>query len=529
MASINRRNLLTRGLGTAAGVLVGSEIANGLVTAPGGRSFVKPVAGIFGIHVVDSQTGRGIPLVELRTVSQVRYVTDSAGYAAITDPALMNQHVYFFISSPGYTFPKDGFGYSGVGLDVKPDSIARISMHRQNIAQRIYRITGEGIYADSVQLGIKPPVDAPLLNGQVMGQDSCLATVYKGRIFWIWGDTARPGYPLGNFRTSGAVSDLTAHGGLNPDMGINLRYFTDASGFCRAMCPLPDEPGGVVWLDGLTTVPDRNGTAQLVARYSRRQGMGKIYEQGLVVWNQKASVFEKYHVYPLQEHWRFPTGHPAAYREKQREYRLFSPQFPTVRAPAAIDALADGHQYEAFTCLIPGTRYARRESRVERNTAGNVVWAWKRNTPPLNSAEERELISLGLLKPDEAHFQLVDAHSRQPLMIQNGSFFWNNFLKRWIMIAVQRGGDSFLGEIWFAAAAQPIGPWRLAHKIATHPDYSFYNPTQNPFFDQENGRIIYFQGTYSVTFSGNTHPTPRYDYNQLMYRVDLSDLQLADS
>ncbi|MBU6411264.1 MAG: hypothetical protein KGR98_12840, partial [Verrucomicrobia bacterium] len=25
------------------------------------------------------------------------------------------------------------------------------------------------------------------------------------------------------------------------------------------------------------------------------------------------------------------------------------------------------------------------------------------------------------------------------------------------------------------------------------------------------------------TFSGNKHPTPRYDYNQIMYRLDLSD------
>ncbi len=526
MASINRRQLLSRGLGTAAGVFAGTTIATGSVTIPEDRHLVQPATGMFGIHVVDAQTGRGIPLVELRTVNQVRYVTDSAGYAAIADPGLMNRHVYFSVSSPGYTFPKDSFGYSGVGLEVKPDSIAGISMGRQNIAQRIYRMTGEGIYTDSVRLGIKPPIDEPLLNGQVMGQDSCLATVYTGRIFWIWGDTARPGYPLGNFRTSGAVSDLPGHGGLNPDIGVNLRYFTDSSGFCRAMCPLPDEPGGVVWLDGLTTVGDRQGTEQLTARYSRRQGMGKIYEQGLAVWNRKAGVFEKYHVYPPAEQWRFPIGHPAVYREKGREYRLFSPQFPTVRATASLGGLTDSSEYEAFTCLAAGTGYAGSKSSVERNKTGKVVWAWKRHTPPLNSADERELISSGLLQPDEAHFQLVDALGHKPITIQNGSFFWNRFLQRWIMIGVQHGGDSVLGEIWLAGATQPTGPWRQAHKIATHPDYSFYNPTQNPFFDQENGRVIYFQGTYSATFSGNSHPTPRYDYNQLMYRLDLSDSRL---
>jgi hypothetical protein len=45
--------------------------------------------------------------------------------------------------------------------------------------------------------------------------------------------------------------------------------------------------------------------------------------------------------------------------------------------------------------------------------------------------------------------------------------------------------------------------------------------------DKENGRIIYFEGTYTTTFSGNPNPTPRYDYNQVMYRLDLSDRRLA--
>jgi hypothetical protein len=49
----------------------------------------------------------------------------------------------------------------------------------------------------------------------------------------------------------------------------------------------------------------------------------------------------------------------------------------------------------------------------------------------------------------------------------------------------------------------------------------------HPFFDQEGGRIIYFEGTYASTFSGNTNPTPRYDYNQIMYRLDLADPRLG--
>ncbi len=57
--------------------------------------------------------------------------------------------------------------------------------------------------------------------------------------------------------------------------------------------------------------------------------------------------------------------------------------------------------------------------------------------------------------------------------------------------------------------------------------YSFYNPKQHPMFDKDRGRIILFEGTYTTTFSGNQDPTPRYDYNQVMYQLDLSDPRLA--
>ena len=54
----------------------------------------------------------------------------------------------------------------------------------------------------------------------------------------------------------------------------------------------------------------------------------------------------------------------------------------------------------------------------------------------------------------------------------------------------------------------------------------FDNPTQHPFFDREGGRVIYLEGSYVDTFCGNPHPTPYYEYNQIMYRLDLSDPRL---
>ena len=84
-----------------------------------------------------------------------------------------------------------------------------------------------------------------------------------------------------------------------------------------------------------------------------------------------------------------------------------------------------------------------------------------------------------------------------------------------------------MGEVWYAEADAPEGPWTNAVKIVTHEDYSFYNPKQHPMFDRHGGRVIYFEGTYTATFSGNRDKTPRYDYNQIMYRLDLADPRLG--
>ena len=81
--------------------------------------------------------------------------------------------------------------------------------------------------------------------------------------------------------------------------------------------------------------------------------------------------------------------------------------------------------------------------------------------------------------------------------------------------------------MWYAEADAPVGPWGAAVKVVTHDRYSFYNPKQHPMFDKDGGRIIFFEGTYTHTFSGNPDATPRYDYNQIMYRLDLSDPRLA--
>src|SRR3712207_484764 len=79
----------------------------------------SPPSKYFEIRVVDEQTGRGVPLAELRTVNHIRHVTDSNGVVAFHEPGLMGQTVFFHVSGHGYEYPKDGFGFRGKALEVK--------------------------------------------------------------------------------------------------------------------------------------------------------------------------------------------------------------------------------------------------------------------------------------------------------------------------------------------------------------------------------------------------------------------------
>lgn len=55
----------------------------------------------FVIHIIDAETGRGVPLAELETVNRVVHVSDSAGIVAFNEPGFMDGEVYFHVRSPG--------------------------------------------------------------------------------------------------------------------------------------------------------------------------------------------------------------------------------------------------------------------------------------------------------------------------------------------------------------------------------------------------------------------------------------------
>lgn len=472
----------------------------------------------FVIRVIDDQSGRGVPLVELKTANDVLFVTDSAGVAAVTGADFMHRKVYFSVKSHGYEFPKDGFGSHGRALDVKPGGTAELKVKRINIAERLYRATGGGIYADSVLAGLPTPIAEPLLNAEVTGQDSVQTAEYNGKLYWFWGDTNKLSYALGQFGTSGATSELPKSGGLDPALGVNYTYFKDQNGFSRSMVPL-NEPG-LRWIDGLCVVPDAAGKPRMVARCTRLKKLGEIYDTRAVVYNDATDAFDSLALYDQKR-----TG-PDGYAFVHDGYVYFCAPFPTIRVKATFEAFQNQDEYESWTCLKSGTHADKPE--IDRNSEGAAVWAWKKNTGVLSCVKQNDLVKSGTLKPTDARLTLIDAATNDKVIPHGfGSVAYNAYRKKWIVLALQFGGKpSFLGEVWYAEADALEGPWNPATRIVTHDKYTFYNVRQHPYFDADGGRTIYFEGTYTAEFSGNPLQTPRYNYNQIMYRLNLDDPRL---
>ncbi len=433
------------------------------VTASAGEPFV--------IKVVDEATGRGVPLVKLSTVHKVNYLTDNAGVVAFDEPGLMHGPVFFTVSSHGYEFSKDSLGFRGRRLMAVPGKSATISIKRINIAERLCRLTGAGLYHHSVQAGLPVPIRQPLLNAKVLGSDSVHTAIFANKLYWLWGDTNRPRYPLGNFDVTMATSPMPRKGGSSPDAGVNYTYFTGKDGFARKMAPI--EGKGPTWLGAMLSLKDKKGTERLEATYVKVRKPMEVYEAGLCEFNPGKKVFEKRHTFAKPKDLR-PMGHPLRRRVKERNWVYCGSTLPNMRFPDDYENWLDPSTYQK---VEPDAKFTDPEGKELKRHHGHVTW--------------------------------------------------NPWRKRWVSIFTQSWGKpTLLGEVWCAEARAPEGPWRKAVKIMTHERYSFYNPMQHPYWAQEDGKAIYFEGTYTVAFSGNRNPTARYDYNQILCRLDLGDPRL---
>src|SRR5436190_14612207 len=344
-------------------------------------SLTAAAADVFTIRVLDEQTGRGVPLVELRTTNDIPFWTDSAGVVAFDEPGLLGQEVFFHVSSPGYEFAKDGFGIRGVRLKTSAGGKSEVKIKRTQIAERLYRITGAGIYRDSIRAGLKTPRREPLLNGQVTGQDTGSAARYRGKLYWFYGDTNRASYPLGNFGGTGAVSELPGSGGLDPAEGVDLTYFTGKDGFARPMFPKEEFGEGLQWIEGEFTIQDE-GREKLIARVASGTGMDKTREWHLAVFDDEKGHFTKL------ARWDKVGFHDSSHAFQATVNRVpYIYLFPDFRVRAELSALRELKNYQAFT-FVSG-------SAVDRDDAGRVEYSWKAGAVRQNN---QVLITHGLAK-----------------------------------------------------------------------------------------------------------------------------------
>jgi len=469
-----------------------------------------------GIRIVDEESGLGVPLVELESTHSVRWVSDNAGCIYIDDPEFMDQNVFFFVHGHGYEVKKDGFGYAGVKVTLKRETVIEVKVKRTIAAERLVRLTGIGLLRDAILTGFDATGYQTPLNGQVVGQDSIQAIPWQGKVLCIWGDTSKAGYPLGLFRAAGAFAPLTAAESqpYDPSKGIPYQYFVDAEQrFARVMMPLSERKEGVVWLDGLCKVKDDAAKEHVIAHYSRRAGLAEELEHGIASLDAARMEFSPLQRLNSLKEYRHPYGHAQTVTQDGKEWIVFGNPFPNLRVPATWNAIQDPNQYEVLTPLEAS------QDRYER-------WAWKKNLPRFSAIDESGWMDKEKGSERSHHFLPKNIEEKtERIIFHNGSFAWNEYRKKWIILGGRwLGKDSLLGEVWYTESDRLEGPYEDAVKVATHVKQSFYNVCHHPFWDQQQGRILFFEGTFTADFSGNPYKTPRYNYNQILYRLDLEKL-----
>ncbi len=430
------------------------------------------------IEIVEIGIGWPVPLVELRTTHNVRFVSDNAGVIAFDLPELMGRETWFEVIGHGYEIPKDGFGFRGARLKPEPGKTLQVAVNRTVVARRLGRLTGGGLFAESQKLGS----ELKWRESGILGCDSVQNAAHGGKLFWAWGDTTLGNYPLGIFHMTGATTAVQPLLSFEPPLRLQFDHFADSKGIPRGVAQMPG--AGPTWVSAYVSLPDKTGVPRLVGTYTKVKPPMEAYECGLCVWNDATSNFEhlrtlwtKSETSPTQP--RRPDGHPAFWKDPQgKEWVLFGNPLPTLRCPANFEAWQDSSRWEE-------------------------------------------------LKPQESLPSVLDGKPVQP---HSGSIAWNAFRRRWVTVFMERfGKPSAFGEIWYAEAEAPTGPWGSAVKVLSHENYTFYNPRLHPEFTSADSPFLLFEGTYTQQFADRANPTPRYDYNQILYRLDLDDPALRAS
>lgn len=425
------------------------------------------------IQILDRENDWPVPLVELQTNHGVRFVSDNAGNIAFDLPELMGEKTWFHVRGHGYGLPADGFGFRGLQLTPQPGETLTVHVDRQLPGKRLGRLTGAGIFAESQKLGL----ELDWQDQKILGCDSVQNVIHNGRTFWGWGDTTLAHYPLGNFHMIGATTAIQPLENLQPPVRLRFEYFTNPEAVPRNVAKLSGE--GPTWLFGYVSLKDANGKQHLGSTYSKIKPPLEAYETGLCVWDEANKRFEREQVVWSKQDDSptpppMPTGHAIPWTDPAGEkWMLFGDPFPTLKCKATFESWKDPAQWQTL----------KPQAFVQTQNGDRAV------------------------KP------------------HRGAVAWSEYRKKWVTVFTQLAGESsYLGELWYAEADAPTGPWRGAIQVVTHDEYSFYNPQLHLEFVASESPVLLFEATYTKEFSKTKVPTPRFNYNQILYRLDLDTI-----
>ena len=428
------------------------------------------------VKVVDEESGWPVPLVFLTTTHGQVYVTDNAGVAAIDSPELMGRETWFGVKSHGYGMKKDGFGNAGVRFVPRPGEERVVKVERRQIAKRLGRVGGAGLFAESQKCG----EHLEARESGEFGRDSVQTALYHGRVFWLWGDTSMQNYPLGIFNVTAATTPAPAFARPEPPVDPPYRAFTNANGRLRGV--IKRQGGGPIWIFGLVTLRDAQGEEHLCGAWSQIKEFCTPEKNGLCEWDDESESFKV-----VKTVWTRSTEHPKAPRvpdgtvcrhvdPKGRTWLLFGNPFPFLRIPDSYEAYLDESKWE----------------KVERPKA-------------------------------------IRARDGSEVTPASGHMAWSGYRRKYVAIVQQKfGKPSGFGEVWYVEGESPYGPWENAVKVLTHDNYTFYNPIIHTEGRDPESSVLLFEGTYTASFADRPPKTPRWDYTQVLYRLDLDDPRLVE-
>ncbi|MBX2796611.1 MAG: hypothetical protein KTR31_03045 [Myxococcales bacterium] len=447
------------------------------------------------LQVVDADTGRPVPAVRL-TVAGVEHWTDNGGRVAFFDLGHMGTTETVQLWSHGYAPTQ-------ADVDLVAGSTSLLEITRTQVAERLVRLTGGGTWRDTALLGLDVPVTEPFLDSQVLGQDTAHVVPWRDGLFWLWGDTNRPSYILGNFHATGATSALDDR----PDDGVDLDYIEADDGFVAPIAPMFAE--GPVWLAGLAALSDD----ELWATYVNVGPTFEALNAGVLRWDDSEERFVEAVRFDENQQ-ALPEGPALNTSGPDGDHVVYRSLH---RVAADPEALGDAQAYESYTPLQP-------DGTIERDDAGVAVWRWRTDAP----APRRGDVDAGTFpRAFSPWHQALDPVTGHTPVLHEGAIAYSPHHDRWLHVYTESFGlTSLIGEIWIAEGDTPVGPWTWTTQLMTHDDYSFYNPIWHPWFASEQGTRLLFEGTYTAWLGGQP-ATPRHDYNQQLMAVDLTHPELV--